>query len=114
VKPYLVINTKFSVVNQIFGMAIQRQTTGQSLTSAQCRAVRAWHGWSQDDLAARASVSVNSVRNFENDNTTVHPNTIAAIRGAIEAAGISLLFNEQGDAIGMAIGKEPRRRSRSS
>jgi transcriptional regulator with XRE-family HTH domain len=93
-------------------MALSRDPNRQILTSAQCRAVRAWFGWSQDELAARGNVSVNSVRNFENENKTVHPNTVAAIRGAIEAAGISLLFDHEGNAIGIAVaGLASRRRS---
>lgn len=83
-------------------------SSGPALTSAQCRAVRAWFSWSQDELAARGNVSVNSIRNFENENKTVHPNTVAAIRGAIEAAGVSLLFDQDGNGTGIAITEENR------
>ncbi len=70
------------------------------MTPEQSRAARAWLGWSQEELATRGNVSVNSVRNFESGNKTVHRNTIAAVKQAIEAGGMRLLF----DQIGMATG----------
>lgn len=100
---------RFGYNNQIWrcqppsDMIEEGRSVGRSLTAAQCRAVRAWFGWAQNELAARANVSVNSVRNFENQNRTVHPNTIAAIRGAIEAAGVSLVFDPEGRATGFTI-----------
>jgi DNA-binding transcriptional regulator YiaG len=81
-------------------MTPSRQSSSQALTPAQCRAIRAWFSWSQDALAERASVSVNSVRNFEAGKQTVHPNTVAAIQRAVEAAGVALLFDREGNATG--------------
>ena len=71
------------------------------VTSAQSRAARAWLGWSQDELARRANVSVNTLRNFENGQTFVHLNRVASIQRAIEDAGIKLLFDENGVAAGI-------------
>jgi transcriptional regulator with XRE-family HTH domain len=67
----------------------------------QSRAARAWLGWSQEELAKRSNVSVNTVRNFERGQKTLHFNSIAAMRQAIEVAGIQLLFNENGVAAGI-------------
>jgi transcriptional regulator with XRE-family HTH domain len=92
-------------------MVVRGRPITRTLTSAQCRAVRAWFGWSQHELAARANVSVNSVRNFENESKTVHPNTVAAIRRGIEGAGISLLFDQDGTATGIALEKEQHQRT---
>jgi transcriptional regulator with XRE-family HTH domain len=67
----------------------------------QSRAARAWLGWSQEELAKRSNVSVNTVRNFERAKKPLHFNSIAAMRQAIEVAGIQLLFNESGVAAGI-------------
>jgi transcriptional regulator with XRE-family HTH domain len=67
----------------------------------QSRAARAWLGWSQGELAKRSNVSVNTVRNFERGQKPLHFNSIAAMRQAIEVAGIQLLFNENGVAAGI-------------
>jgi DNA-binding transcriptional regulator YiaG len=67
----------------------------------QSRAARAWLGWSQDDLARRANVSVNTVRNFESGQKPVHSNSTASIQQAIEAGEITLLFDEHGVGAGI-------------
>lgn len=71
------------------------------MSPEQSRAARAWLGWSQDDLANRGNVSVNTVRNFEGGQKAVHPNSIGSMRQAIESAGIKLLFDEGGEAAGI-------------
>jgi transcriptional regulator with XRE-family HTH domain len=67
----------------------------------QSRAARAWLGWSQEELARRSNVSVNTVRNFERGQKSLHSNSVAAMRQAIEAAGIRLLFENTGTAAGI-------------
>ena len=71
------------------------------ISPAQSRAARAWLGWSQDDLANRGNVSVNTVRNFEGGQKAVHPNSIGSMRQAVEAAGIKFLFDGRGEAAGI-------------
>jgi ribosome-binding protein aMBF1 (putative translation factor) len=71
------------------------------MSPEQSRAARAWLGWSQDQLASRGNVSVNTVRNFEGGQKVIHPNSIASMRQAIEGAGIKLLFDEGGEAAGI-------------
>jgi hypothetical protein len=44
------------------------------------------------------------VRDFENGDRTPIPNNLAAIRHAVEAAGVKLLFAEDGQATGIAGG----------
>jgi len=72
------------------------------MTPEQCRAARGWLGWSQKELARRAGVALNTVHGFESGHRTLIPNNIAALRRAIEAEGIRLLFDENGNAIGIA------------
>lgn len=67
------------------------------------RAARSWLGWGQSDLARHANVSVNTVRNFESGQKKTTPNNLAAIRRAIESAGIRLLFDKSGQPAGIAL-----------
>lgn len=61
------------------------------LTPEQCRAARALLDWTQDDLAEQAGVSRGTVRGFEGGLHGLQRGTAAAIRGALEAAGVVLL-----------------------
>lgn len=79
----------------------QESTRYRIIAPEQSRAARAWLGWSQDELARRANVSINTVWNFESRQKLVHFNSIASIRQAIEARGIRLLFDETGLAAGI-------------
>jgi ribosome-binding protein aMBF1 (putative translation factor) len=72
------------------------------MTPQQSRAARGWLGWSQTELAKRASVSLSTVRDFEMGHRTPIPVTIASLRRVIEGAGIRLLFREDGSAEGVA------------
>ena len=72
------------------------------MTPEQSRAARGWLGWSQRDLASRANVALNTVNEFEAGRRTPTPNNLAALRRAIEAEGIRLLFDEKGAAVGIA------------
>jgi ribosome-binding protein aMBF1 (putative translation factor) len=72
------------------------------MSPEQSRAARGWLGWSQADLAAKAHVSLSTVRDFEKGRHTPIANNIAAMRHAIEAAGVQLVFNERGEATGVA------------
>jgi transcriptional regulator with XRE-family HTH domain len=59
-------------------------------------------GWPQQELATRANIAKNTVRLFEAGQRTPTPNNLAALRRAIEAEGIRLLFDETGAAAGIA------------
>ena len=76
------------------------------MTPAQSRAARGWLEWSQDELARRANVSVGTVRSFEAGSKTTTRNNIAAMQRAVEAAGITLLFDPAGNGTGIAITEE--------
>ena len=71
------------------------------VTPEQSRAARGWLGWSQGELARRANVSERTVQVFESGQRMPHANNIAAMRRAIEEAGIRLVFDESGAATGI-------------
>jgi len=62
------------------------------MSPEQCRAARAWLDWSQDKLAAKAQVSNSTLREFEAGRRLPIANNLAAIRRALENAGIEFLF----------------------
>lgn len=73
------------------------------MSPEQSRAARAWLGWSQRELANRANVSLSTVHDFERGQRTPTANNIGSMRRAIEDAGIRLLFDQAGKAVGISI-----------
>jgi transcriptional regulator with XRE-family HTH domain len=67
-----------------------------TLAPEQCRAARGWLDWSQEDLAKLANVSLSTVRDFEKGRRVPIANNLAAIRTALEGAGIALAFAIEG------------------
>ncbi|WP_321337173.1 helix-turn-helix transcriptional regulator [Breoghania sp.] len=61
------------------------------LNSKQCRAARAWLGWSQDQLADASCVSKRAIAGFELGRTVPQDRTLRDLRNAFEAAGIEFL-----------------------
>lgn len=72
------------------------------MSPEQCRAARGWLGWSQQELAKQANVSLSTVHEFEIGRRHPTPNNLLAMRRAIEEAGIKLLFDQHGGAVGIA------------
>ncbi len=72
------------------------------MTPEQCWAAQAWLGLSQQQLAIRAQVAKNTVHLFEAGLRTPTPNNLAALRRAVDAEGLRLLFDETGAAAGIA------------
>lgn len=63
----------------------------KSISPAQCRGARALIDMDQNTLAAAASVSRGVIIDFEKGRRTPGTNNLAAIRAALEAAGIEFL-----------------------
>jgi transcriptional regulator with XRE-family HTH domain len=69
-----------------------------SMTPEQCRAARGWLRWSQLELAKQANVSLRAIAAFERGEQRLRPNNLIAIRRAIEAGGVRLVFDKKGAA----------------
>lgn len=70
------------------------------MSPAQCRMARAGVNWGVRDLAAAASVAGSTLVDFETGKRTPQPRTLAAIRTALEAAGVEFT---NGDAPGVRL-----------
>lgn len=70
----------------------------KAITPEQSRAARALLDWPQTKLAELANLSESTVRDFEKNRRIPGPNNLAAIRAALEAAGVRFL--DDGDAAG--------------
>lgn len=68
----------------------------------QCRAARGWLGWSQEELSRRAKVGQSTLKDFEGGKRTPMRNNLEAIRAALEAAGVRMVFGAGGEPAGIA------------
>lgn len=78
------------------------------MTGAQCRAGRALIEMDQNTLAAAASVSRGVIIDFEKGKRTPGTNNLAAIRTALENAGV-IFVEENGDGPGVRLRKKGKR-----
>ena len=72
------------------------------MTPAQCRAARAMLDMTQPLLADLAGLGLSTVVDFERDRRQVSPDATAAIRAALEAAGVVFL-EPNGNGPGVAL-----------
>jgi transcriptional regulator with XRE-family HTH domain len=73
-----------------------------AIVPAQSRAGRALLDWSREKLAAESGVPSRTVADFELSNTAPRATTTAAIRTALETAGVEFT---NGDAPGVRLRK---------
>jgi hypothetical protein len=68
------------------------------MTPAQCRAARALVDLTQPQLAESASLGLSTVYDFEKARRAVSAEAVAAIRAALEAAGVEFIAENGGGA----------------
>ena len=66
------------------------------MTPTQCLAAREMLGWTAEDLARAAGVSVFTVRNFETEKSVPEPEIMTSMQRAFEGAGIQFDPSEDG------------------
>jgi transcriptional regulator with XRE-family HTH domain len=74
------------------------------ITPEQSRAARALIRWTQTELAAASNLSMSTIRDFERGQRVPTVNNLAAIRRALEHAGVEIL---DGDEPGVKKRREP-------
>ncbi|KQZ98442.1 hypothetical protein ASD64_15810 [Mesorhizobium sp. Root157] len=73
------------------------------MTPAQCRAARALLDWTQPALAASAGLGLSTIVDFEKmRRKTISPDAVAAIRAALESAGV-IFIASNGDGPGVRL-----------
>ena len=72
---------------------------------AQVRMARAALNWSLADLAKASGVHRNTISNFETERFGGDPEKTAAIRAALEAAGV-IFVEQNGEGPGVRLRKE--------
>jgi predicted transcriptional regulator len=73
----------------------------------QVKAARAMLRWDQSDLAAASGVSLPTIKRLESASGAIggRADTVAAIRGALEAAGV-IFVDPNGEGPGVRLRKE--------
>ncbi|MBR3190451.1 helix-turn-helix transcriptional regulator [Bosea sp. (in: a-proteobacteria)] len=74
------------------------------LTSPQCRAARALIDWSREQLAEASKVSLRTIVDFERGARQPRELTLAALRAALEVAGV-IFVPENGEGAGVRLRK---------
>lgn len=69
----------------------------------QCRAARDLLEWQQKDLAEAAGVTLPTISNFETGTRLPHPNNLAAIRAALEKAGVKFIDAGKSGGVGVRL-----------
>jgi transcriptional regulator with XRE-family HTH domain len=73
----------------------------KTLTVEQSRAGRGLLNWNQNELADAANIGRATIRRFEAGHRTPIPNNLAAIRQALEDAGV--IFENDGKFVGVKL-----------
>lgn len=68
----------------------------EMITAQQIRAARALLGWTQQQLADKAKISLNAVNRIERGVVDARSSTVDAVRRALEKAGVEFLFQGRG------------------
>ena len=62
-----------------------------TITAEQCRAARGLLDWSQPDLARASGIGRSTITRFERGSHTPHASNLAALRAALEEAGVEFI-----------------------
>jgi transcriptional regulator with XRE-family HTH domain len=77
--------------------------TLKGLTVEQSRAGRGLLNWNQNQLADAADIGRATIRRFEAGRRTPIPNNLAAIRRALEDAGVEFIPARNGKGVGVRL-----------
>lgn len=80
-----------------------------AITPEQCRAARGLLNWSQQKLAEAATVTQETVANFEVGARKSYPRTLAAIEAALENAGVIFIAGTATTGPGVCL-RDPQKK----
>lgn len=75
---------------------------------AQCRAARAWIGWTQDELARQAGLARKTIADFERGRRTLLYRSQETITAALERAGVEFLWGDDVAGEGVTVRESGR------
>lgn len=76
------------------------------ISPRQIRAARALLGWSQQELADRAVLSLNAVKRLEAAHGDPRMSTVSAVKAALEAGGVEFIPAAGGKGEGLRLTTE--------
>jgi len=85
-------------------MTATDNVTLNAISPAQSRAARGLLNWSRDDLSERCGVAKRTLLRFETGEGDTRSATLAAVRSALEAAGV-VFIEQNGDGPGVRLRK---------
>jgi transcriptional regulator with XRE-family HTH domain len=75
----------------------------------QSRAARSLLGWNQQKLADTAGVALATIQFFETNKREPIPNNLAAIRRALERAGVEFIPSKSGKGVGVRLREDQQK-----
>lgn len=75
------------------------------VSASQMRAARSLLGWTQQQLADKALVSLNAVARLEQEKGDARISTVLKVKRALEGGGIQFLFATDSEGIGVRLKK---------
>jgi predicted transcriptional regulator len=75
------------------------------ISASQIRAARSLLGWTQQQLANKALISLNAVARLEQEKGDARVSTVLRVRRALEEGGIRFLFTTDSEGIGVRINR---------
>ena len=73
------------------------------MSPEQCRAARAWLGWTQQMMASYARVGLSTIKEFEKSSRRTIPATLAAMQQTLEKAGVTFISEADGKPTGIQV-----------
>lgn len=83
--------------------AVHLPSHWEMISARQIRAARALLGWSQQELADRAILSLNAVKRLEGSHGDPRMSTVMAVKTALEAGGVEFQPVSEGKGEGVRL-----------
>jgi ribosome-binding protein aMBF1 (putative translation factor) len=76
------------------------------ISPEQCRAARAWLGWTQLHLAKKSRIGLSTIKAYEGGAITTRSTTTTLLAHTFQREGVLFLFDQETDApFGLFVGR---------